>query len=461
MLSRFTVGNFLSFKKPQTFSMIAGSVQKHKQRLYQANDMKLLKFSAIYGANAAGKSNLVKAMEYARNVIVLGTEKISDAAFFKLDQTYQKIPSYFEFEICIEGVMYGYGFEILLSEKEITEEWLIRLGESRNDQIFSRNTITGNYDYDNSLFSSEENRNRFDIYINDLKNVKDTLFLQDIVTNKEALYNGNTRLVVLKEVFTWISALDISFPNSPVSGYSCFSSTTPDQIMKAVKTFATGISHVETRTVARETALEDISPKDRKEIDSLLADLAKASKLGKASKLAPHGARINCNGRLYLAHMEGNEPVFHEITFVHDNHRNVSFSLAEESDGTQRLLDMLTVLVGTQEPAVFVIDEIDRSLHPQMTVHFIKNFLSLVKKKNIQLIITTHESHLLDLSILRQDEIWFAEKNSSGATLLTPFDRFRERFDKKIEKAYLDGRYGGVPLFDSFFFPEGYVGDEE
>jgi len=216
MLSRFTVGNFLSFKKPQTFSMIAGSVQKHKERLYQANDMKLLKFSAIYGANAAGKSNLVKAMEYARNVIVLGTEKISDAAFFKLDQTYQKIPSYFEFEICIEGVMYGYGFEILLSEKEITEEWLIRLGESRNDQIFSRNTITGNYDYDNSLFSSEENRNRFDIYINDLNNVKDTLFLQDIVTNKEALYNGNTRLVVLKEVFTWISALDISFPLTQV-----------------------------------------------------------------------------------------------------------------------------------------------------------------------------------------------------------------------------------------------------
>jgi hypothetical protein len=455
MLSRFTVGNFLSFKKPQTFSMIAGSVQKHKERLYQAKDMKLLKFSSIYGANAAGKSNLVKAMEYARNIIVQGTEKTPDTTYFKLDQTYQDIPSYFEFEICIDGVIYSYGFEILLSEKEITEEWLFLLKESRNKEIFYRNTTTGKYGYDSSLFSSEENHNRFDIYINDLKYVKDTFFLQDIVTNKEALYSENDKLVILKEVFKWITSLDISFPNSPVSGYSCFSSTSSDQIMEAVKTFATGISHVEARKVSREAALEDVPPTVKKSIDNLLADLTKGF------NNAPNGARINCNGRLYLVHIEGNEPVFNEITFVHDNHRGTSFSLAEESDGTQRLLDMLTVLLCSQEPTVFVIDEIDRSLHPQMTVHFVKNFLSLANKKNIQLIITTHESHLLDLSILRQDEIWFAEKNRSGATLLTPFDRFRERFDKKIEKAYLDGRYGGVPLFDSFFFPEGNFQKEE
>jgi AAA15 family ATPase/GTPase len=435
--------------------MIAGSVQKHKERLYQAKDMKLLKFSSIYGANAAGKSNLVKAMEYARNVIVQGTDKVSDTAYFKLDQTYQDIPSYFEFEICIDGLMYSYGFEMLLSEKKIAEEWLYLLGESRNEEIFYRNTTTGKYGFDSSLFHIEENLNRFDIYINDLKFVKDTFFLQDIVTNKEPLYNGNDKLVILKKVFNWISSLDISFPNSPVSGYSCFSSTSTEQIMEAVKTFATGISHVEARKVSREVALEDVPPTVKKNIDSLLAELTKGS------KDSPSGARINCNGRLYLVHVEGTEPVFNEITFEHDNHRKVSFSLAEESDGTQRLLDMLTVLLCTQEPTVFVIDEIDRSLHPQLTVHFIKNFLSLAKKKNIQLIITTHESHLLDLSVLRQDEIWFAEKNSSGATLLTPFDRFRERFDKKIEKAYLDGRYGGVPLFDTFFFPEDNHQSEE
>ena len=139
----------------------------------------------------------------------------------------------------------------------------------------------------------------------------------------------------------------------------------------------------------------------------------------------------------------------------------VSFSMHEESEGTQRLFDLLTVLLCTRENTVFVVDEIDRSLHPQMTVHFIKNFLQLATRAQIQLVVTTHESHLMDLSILRQDEIWFVDKNASGASQLIPFDRYKERFDKNIQKAYLDGRYAGVPLFDSFFIPEGFEEEDE
>ena len=444
MLSRFTVGNFLSFKRPQTFSMIAGPIQKHKERLYQAQDMKLLKFSSIYGANAAGKSNLVKAMKFARDLIVLGTDKVPDSSCFKLDRTYQDIPSYFEFEICISGLMYSYGFEMLLAKKEITEEWLIQLGDGKDQELFYRNTVTGKYGLDETLLSRNEDIGRLGIYISDLSAVKDRFFLKDIVTNKETAYLANPRLRIFKEIFQWVSSLDISFPNSPISGYTYFSATATDQILEAVRNFATGISHVEAREVKKEAVLEDAAPAARKEISRVLADLP-----GSTAK----GARFNCNGKLYLVHMNGDEQVFNEITFAHDNLKHIAFSLAEESDGTQRLLDMLTVLICTKEPAVFIIDEIDRSLHPQMTVHFVKNFLSLAASKDIQLIITTHESHLLDLSILRQDEIWFAEKNHAGATLLTPFDRFKERFDKKIERAYLDGRYGGVPLFDSFYFP--------
>ena len=72
MLSRFTVGNFCSFDKNQTLSLIAGSIQNHKERLYQTNDFKLLKFASIYGANAAGKSNFIKAMDYAQTAIIVG-----------------------------------------------------------------------------------------------------------------------------------------------------------------------------------------------------------------------------------------------------------------------------------------------------------------------------------------------------------------------------------------------------
>ena len=127
--------------------------------------------------------------------------------------------------------------------------------------------------------------------------------------------------------------------------------------------------------------------------------------------------------------------------------------MADESDGTQRLLDLLSLLFTQKENSVFIIDEIDRSLHPLLNYRFVENFLQLATKKNIQLIITSHESHLLNLGLLRQDEIFFKKIKKTGESTLFPFDRFKERFDKKIEKAYLDGRYGGIPLFDTFFFP--------
>ena len=128
--------------------------------------------------------------------------------------------------------------------------------------------------------------------------------------------------------------------------------------------------------------------------------------------------------------------------------------MSEESEGSKRILDLLAVLVTSKENSVFVIDEIDRSLHPQLTLHFVENFLKLAKQRNIQLVITTHESHLLDLNILRQDEIFFVEKDFTGSSTIIPFDKFKERFDKRIEKACLNGRYGGVPLFETIFMPE-------
>ena len=128
----------------------------------------------------------------------------------------------------------------------------------------------------------------------------------------------------------------------------------------------------------------------------------------------------------------------------------MKFSLGEESDGTRRLLDLLSVLFA-RNGGVFIIDELDRSLHPQLTAHFVKTFLKMAIKKNIQLLITTHESRLLNLNLLRQDEIYFIERSKEGTSNIILFDDFKERFDKKIDTAYLDGRYGAVPLFESVY----------
>lgn len=126
------------------------------------------------------------------------------------------------------------------------------------------------------------------------------------------------------------------------------------------------------------------------------------------------------------------------------------FPINEESEGTIRLLDLAEILLTKEKNKVFVIDELDRCLHPQVTVKFISLFLERAKKYNNQLIVTTHESRLLDFEILRRDEIWFVNKDENGSKLYS-LEQYNERFDKKIDKAYLDGRYGGVPIFDNIF----------
>ncbi|HDL2265436.1 TPA: AAA family ATPase, partial [Enterococcus faecium] len=129
---------------------------------------------------------------------------------------------------------------------------------------------------------------------------------------------------------------------------------------------------------------------------------------------------------------------------------NILFDIYEESDGTVRLLDLLEVLL-TKKDKVFVIDELDRCLHPILTYKYIELFLQVAKKRNIQLIVTTHESRLLDFGLLRRDEIWFVNRRESGESDIYSLEEYNTRFDQKIDKAYLDGRYGGIPIFTTLF----------
>ena len=126
----------------------------------------------------------------------------------------------------------------------------------------------------------------------------------------------------------------------------------------------------------------------------------------------------------------------------------IDFQIHEESDGTQRILDLLPALVSLiNHDRIFVIDELDRSLHPLLIKEFTELFLEHSQKQKSQLIVTTHDATLLDLKTLRKDEIWFIEKNQSGESQLYSLEEFRIRYDKNIKKDYLKGRYGAIPIF--------------
>jgi len=127
----------------------------------------------------------------------------------------------------------------------------------------------------------------------------------------------------------------------------------------------------------------------------------------------------------------------------------VPLELSQESDGTQRLLQLIPALHHLRtSSAVYFIDEIDRSLHPMLVRAFLESFLKSGGGQG-QIIVTTHESSLLDQDLLRRDEIWFAEKDYSGATKLYSLIDFKVRNDLEIRKHYLQGRFGAVPFLGS------------
>ena len=187
MLVRFNVGNFCSISDNQSFSMISGNVKNHKDRLYSAKDFKILKFASIFGANASGKSNLIKAIHYAVTILLQGTENsFADSNrnnYFRLNPSGKDRNSYFEFEILINDSVYAYGFEISIFEKKIKEEWLIRLGKNEDETIFTRKTDDGT-SYFNDNYLNSDIAGRMNIYLEDYRHVDYKLFLKEIVSNK-------------------------------------------------------------------------------------------------------------------------------------------------------------------------------------------------------------------------------------------------------------------------------------
>ena len=450
MLVRFSVGNFLSFKEVQEFSMIKGKPKSKSERVLDADKLKLLKFAAVFGANASGKSNLISSFKYAQTAIVLGVPNKGQASYFKIDASYANKPSYFEFEILLNNNNYAYGFEIFLEKSQIVSEWLVQLSPTGNDKtIFSRDVLNGKFQSDLKV-TSQTLRNKYNVYSDDSKNNTEILFLNEMNRSKGELYKEKSGLSVFKDVFDWfVEKLDVNYPNRPISDYSYFrDAENKEEVCRVIRSLGTGITNYD----ERKSSLEQLQQQLPKVVfESLEEDIKEwtiaKKKERKGKKVSSMSIRIN--DMYYVISMNKNNEI--EVTTIVFNHGNDAiFDFSEESDGTRRILDLVEILF-SGEGKVYFIDEIDRSLHPQLTYKFIQEFLTAAQKRNIQLVITTHESRLLDFGLLRQDEIWIANKLISGATELYSLDEYNVRFDKKVDKAYLEGRYGGVPIFSTIF----------
>lgn len=458
MFIRFNVSNFLSFSEMQEFSMISGKVRSKMEQIYVDDNIKLLKFAAIFGANASGKSNLVTAIDFAQETIL---EKLPDGHTTKYNKSCKNNKSeksYFEFEVKINEKYYAYGFEINLYESSLKSEWLVELLPNGNsNELFTRDIENGNTIFNDKYFSKEL-LSILTTYANDVRDDDSILFLKLMNQNKANFYDDNKQAKILNEMFNWIkNKLDINYPDRPISNYSYFmTDDNIDEISNIIKAFGTGI----TKFSIVDVNLEAIAGSIPKEIlQEMIAKLEEAHvenkkrKKNKSTKTKTKTRflfRSNTKEFLIFEIDEKSNVSTKTIKFNHGNN-DIFFGLSEESDGTVRLLDLIEILLDKSQSKTYVIDEIDRCLHPQLTFKFVDTFLKLAKKRNIQLVVTTHESRLLDFDLLRRDEIWLVNKNLEGSSSVYSLEEYNIRFDTKVDKAYLDGRYGGIPIFNSIF----------
>lgn len=464
MLIRFKVSNFLSFNEQQEFSMIAGATKKKEKHLINDNNLKLLKFSAIYGANASGKSNLLKAINFSKNIILKGITFNSANLYCRINKKNQKKISSFEFEIKINNKFYAYGFDMILSENSIQAEWLYELDKEKNKEvlIYTRK-LNEEINLNEKYFDNVKDIiNRINVYYSDMKSQDNILFLTIMNKNKDTMYEDfpNNNVMIFKNLFEWFTnTLTIIFPQVGLDNTPYFSSEENiEKINEIISTFGTGISKCKV-VESNMQELKDNIPQDI--LRGMISTIEKGylDSLKSNKKLKVQQGCIRINREMYILKKSSADNLTIEKIVLEHKNNDSEYLFSEESDGTQRLFDLIEILMNKNRVKVYLIDELDRCLHPELTFEFVKRFLSNYEDNNTQMIVTTHESRLLNFELLRRDEIWFANRQKYGPTELYSLEDYNERFDKKIDKAYLEGRYGGVPIFETVF-PVGDVENE-
>lgn len=439
MLIRFAVENFLSFKESAEFSMMASKIVKHGDHVASCGGRRILKSSCIFGPNASGKSNFMKAVDFARKIILEGPERVNlDKMHFRIDPSCREKPGVFQFDIFSQGHFYSYGFALSYLDASFKEEWLYRIDGGKDFCIFLRSEDEDGEGYaitTDMKFADEKARKTFDFYQEafSMKKMERKLFLRDVF---EHISEDSIDYQPYRDVINWFEQLIVIFPTSVFRGLgSLFASDSDkDLIVHLLRYFDTGITSIDRKEVDLGKAFP--YPED----ETLKVDIS--------NSLREDGQSVFLRTPFSLMEVKRDGGSLHayKVLTRHGEGGDL-FEFGNESDGTQRLFDLIPVFKNAFSGSVILIDEIDRSLHTNAVKAFIDYFFSSTYGVNSQLIMTTHDSNVLNLSFLRQDEIWFIDRRKDYSSRLYSLNKFNVRFDKKIENDYLIGRFGAVPEF--------------
>lgn len=416
MLLRFSASNFGSLRDEQELSMIASRAIKDDPSGLIGSDMlrneKVLPAAVIYGANASGKSNFVKAMAHMQDLIRnshrrSGPGEPVPLKPFLLDPTYEQRPSAFRADFLLNGARYSYGFEAT-QEKFITENLYVWRGGPRT-MLFERTNQT--FDFGRNL----KGRNKT---IEDLTR-PNSLFLS------AAAQNNHEDLTEVADFFRLLS-FDLAY--HPIFGLSTewlAVDALAEKVLSLLKVIDVGVI---------DFLVQEEMP-SHAEINLRVAF---------RSALAEKWDLLNLDQKPFLDWK--NQP-------VRFGHRAVDgqtkfFDIEDESAGTVQLLSILPpIAVALGLGTVVVIDEFGSRLHTRAAEMILSLFNSKeTNPKGAQLIVATHDTNLLNAKGLRRDQVWFTEKDPEGATHLYPLTDIETRKGDNLEKGYLQGRYGAIPF---------------
>lgn len=440
MLIRVIVKNLFSFKDYTEFNMLSGRSTRMPHHLYNTAGLSVLKLNAMYGANGAGKSNLIKALDLLKNFVKQGNlpiEFITET--YKFDTESRKKDVYLGIEFIKDSIPFYYG--LTLNQGIIIEEELqvSGLGKKEDRVLFRRTDEVAKKNlhlvFDEGL-SEDKEAAMFPSFLQNelMERNKPTLFY---------LQNRQSPLFeIYKKAFDWLNRdLTIIAPATRHMALALLLEKDEQFFSFAtniMRSFNTGIKELKIETLPVE---DFFGQDDREKVARIIADF----------KVNPEKIQPFHNAYEMVQLVSINDKVFAKrLSFLHeeDNGTN-AFTAAEESDGTRRLLDYLPALYNAIHASkVYIVDEIERSIHPLLIKELIRKFSQDETTKG-QLIFTTHESNLLDQDIFRPDEIWFAEKKPNGSTELYVLSEFKEHHTKDIRKGYLNGRYGAIPFLSN------------
>lgn len=424
MLVQFTVSNYRSIHDPQTLSLVAANLKSKDGSLdeqvviKQDRNPDLLRTAVMYGANASGKSNLIKALRLMRGLVLNSARSTAATGGipvepFRLNRQSVTEPSTFEVVFLIDQIRYRYGFEA--TEEKVLSEWLYMVPTVREARLFEREGQT---------FSIGE---RF-------KEGRDLAGH----TRPNALFlsvAAQLNVQMAQLVLGWFRALTVlggeehsEMHEEATLTHLAENGRYTAVIKQLIRDLDLGIENISVDVTEGAPQFHFLENMPEETLQRVL-NLFKGASMETFDVQTEH----------HLLDEEGQ--------VVGKTHFNL---FANESDGTQKIFALsLPLLKALDTGGIWVADEFDLRLHPVLTKALIRLFNRAESNpKGAQLIFNTHDVSLLDPALFRRDQIWFVEKDHLAATQLYSLAEFKVRNDKRYAKGYMQGMFGALPYID-------------